>query len=428
MKKHKRSEKINKALQTMRTCSFLNINIGSGVQYNAPVEGVSQEELDRIVGDLRKEFEQHTDAKCQGIKEYFELKLAETLQKYNDASKDKQVEFEDYIKSEFNNVFERLDKISDEVDKHGFILAQLQSLVGNLPELFEKVKDIYNKQGKQKKDIDALQADFKSLKTALDYLVESVERVLNKLKELEARIKELEKQVEELNAKATKTEEDRNKINELYNELAALKAQKAAAADVEPKRRESNYAICPRCGSFDSFDTYVEGKNNKDGYYVCAICGCHDNVKKDKVSTITAENPTLSEKEQKLGLRVIKNIEDIYTIQNVGPVKRILYVGNGDICLPENEKHPINVKLNKLQAFSISIKEESDAKSYTLGNGLFKEEGPGPFELSIPKLYGMKYVKEIEDGCFIGISGEKNQDDFLKNNGFELGYEEKWFS
>lgn len=220
------------------------------------------------------------------------------------------------------------------------------------------------------------------------------------------------------------------KIEEVYETGCAIleqlkKGSPSPAADGETEsksdRRDPYYEndCCPRCGSYHSFDIYNEGKTEKDSYYICAVCGRRDDARDD--TTIIKDDKRINPELHVLGASELDNPMNDH---NLTSLKRVLVRDNIQKIGTSQSGSAINKYYGNLEIFSLSNPNKKGEPYYTLGKGLFDFSNNS--EWIKLKLYGMKYVIEIDEGCFKGIKEEERQK-FWDENGFKIPRDEKYF-
>lgn len=286
-----------------------------------------------------------------------------------------------------------------------------------LQKVEDKVEDLDSQVAKANKNIEDHGVTIDALESRQTEFMKYVEKQFGAYKDS---LVEVSNENEELKAEV-------KRITEVLKQLIELLKERG----IKPKRdrRDPKYdenGCCPRCGSYHSFDIYNEGKTEKDSYYICAVCGMKDTENFQMINT----KYDLTDGERSMGLVVATNLEELYEIQHTADVRHILIIETGKTktVTKETDKtktvtNAINVKFNNLTVLSLRGKE------FTLGSGLFKKiANINPkCALKIPKLYGMKYVEKIEDGCFIGIQGDEERQKFWDENGFKIERKEKYF-
>lgn len=325
------------------------------------------------------------------IEKYLLIKIAESKEEIIKEIKgelDQQIkrhnDFESAIKATVANLSDAWGRFSDDIIKRLEKVENLDSQVANASKILEE----------HKVRIDALedrQIEFMNYAmTYFDSLKNSLEKVSNKTNELEEEVRRLKKELERI----------KKLIEELYK---------------SSQPRDPCYEICPRCGSYHSFDIYVEGKKP---YYICAVCGRKDNDDEDKRKIINDDksiNPELHVLESSV-------LDDSMNEHNLTSLKRVLVKNNTQKIGTSQGGSAINIYYGELEVFSLSNPNEKGEPYYTLGKGLFDFSNNQKWI----KLYGMKYVNEIENSCFKGIKKEEREA-FWDDNGFTLAREDRYF-
>ncbi len=323
------------------------------------------------------------------IDKYLLIKIAESKEEIIKEIKgelDQQIkhhnDFESAIKATVANLSDAWGRFSDDIIKRLEKVENLDSQVANASKILEE----------HKVRIDALEGrQIEFMEYAMDYinsLKNSLEEVSNKTNELEEEVRRLKEELE--------------RIKKL----------------ISSQKLDPRYEICPRCGSYHSFDTYKRGEEGEKPYYICAVCGRKDNDDEDNIQIIKDDKSINSE----LHVLASSVLDDSMNKHGLTSIKRVLVKNNIQKIGTSQGGSAINKYYGKLEVFSLSNPNEKGEPHYTLGKGLFDFSNNRKWI----KLYGMKYVKTIEDGCFKGIERGKREA-FWKKYGFTLKREDKYF-
>lgn len=219
-------------------------------------------------------------------------------------------------------------------------------------------------------------------------------------------------------------EESRRKTNEPIDKVDYCNNSgshdPSPAADIEPKPKPKydGNGCCPRCGSYHSFDIYKRGEEGEDPYYICAVCGRKDNDDEDKRKIIKDDKSINPE----LHVLASSVLDDVMNENDIPSLKRVLVKNNIQKIGTSQGGSAINKYYGGLEIFSLSIPDEKGEPYYTLGKGLFDFSNNQKWI----KLYGMKYVKTIEEGCFKGVDKEERET-FWEEYGFTLNRKDEYF-
>lgn len=319
----------------------------------------------------------------------------------------KENNFEDAIKQVVENLSRKWEEFYNEIKEDVSVTKeQLSNAQTRISRLSDKIVALE----KRMSDVEEYKANFE------EYVNKYVEEYVNKYGvDLEER---MSKRVDE------KNDALREEFISWREWMMSLILPLIKNSKDKDKPNYDDNGCCPRCGSYHSFDIYKRGEEGEEPYYICAVCGMKDNEKKEE-REINGDVHILKAKEG-------ENIVYLCPINqhNAFPEDYKKVLVKSDVrgiyahdC--NNVGDPLNSVYNTAELLSLSIPniQVEDKKYYTLGEGLFDFRQGRKF-----KLYGMKYVAEIEKGCFIGIQGDEERRKFWKENGFEIDYNSECFA
>lgn len=313
----------------------------------------------------------------------------------------KENNFEDAIKQVVENLSRKWEEFYNEIKEDVSVTKeQLSNAQTRISRLSDKIVALE----KRMSDVEEYKANFE------EYVNKYVEEYVNKYGvDLEER---MSKRVDE------KNDALREEFISWREWMMSLILPLIKNSKDKDKPNYDDNGCCPRCGSYHSFDIYKRGEEGEKPYYICAVCGRKDNDDEDNIQIIKDDKSINSE----LHVLASSVLDDSMNKHGLTSIKRVLVKNNIQKIGTSQGGSAINKYYGKLEVFSLSNPNEKGEPHYTLGKGLFDFSNNRKWI----KLYGMKYVKTIEDGCFKGIERGKREA-FWKKYGFTLKREDKYF-